>query len=107
LSFYRNEPTSHVYILDHFIFSNIDLQIKLWNSEQKCDDTRFPEKFLQESYTEKTDLELGELKTYFSDFYDLCVKNDIKLYFTKIEYINHEELIKAYENGRKNAYLPQ
>lgn len=104
LSFHRNLPTSEVYITDHFFFGPIDLQIKLWSSEQLPGDERFPEKFLQESYIGKPNLELEELKIYFSDFYDLCVENEIKLYYTKTEYIHYEELTKLFIEGRANAY---
>jgi hypothetical protein len=97
MAFHRNIPNiSEPYLLDHFIYGNLEDQYNYWNICQEKNDTRYCEKFLQETYFGKIDITYDDIKDKIFLFIEDARELGIEFYYTKPQYITHPELIKNY-----------
>jgi hypothetical protein len=97
MAFYRNVPNvSEPYMLDHFLFGSLEDQYNYWNVFQCSSDTRYSEKFLMETYFKKENVTYDDVKEKVDFFIEDAQKLCIEFYYTKPEYINHQELVANY-----------
>jgi len=75
-------PAPNGYIMDHIMYGPIDILIRYRSCIQSADDIRFTERFLQESYFNKTDIRYEDTLSDFKFVLHKLIEKQQKVFFT-------------------------
>lgn len=82
------------YILNHFLFGNIEKMLKMFHEPKVENDLRFSEKFFQETYFNMENVTFNMAKIEFKFIIKELYDNNIS--FKWLKYPNHPELVKHF-----------
>jgi len=74
-----------VYFLQILTIGPVDEILRFYNTLQEPSDTRFPEKYLMETYIGSRDLTKEDIKSHFNICLDICRRDDIEFIWVRPE----------------------
>jgi hypothetical protein len=96
LTMYKNNISEPEYLTDHIVYGPLEKLSNYWKTYQLPNDARFIELFLMETYFNKTNMVLNDIKNEITFFMKICYENGITVEFTKPQYRDQGNMLLRY-----------